>query len=140
MELTIGDRIDKIKSYKGLNYSKLGKILGYSDVQMGNICKNKSLPKVDIINKIKENFPEINLEWVLFGKSEMIKSSKVNVKKDATNDFDSDTILTLLELLFFHEDDLKEKSPMYKKWAQRKELRAYNDGAEAMKNKLQGIE
>jgi hypothetical protein len=122
--------------YKGISVNAFEKSIDTRST-IGKAIANNSNLRSDILAKIIEVYKDINPKWLLSGKGEMLQKG-VTTKNVVTNDFDADTILTLLELLFFHEKELIEKYPMYAKWAQRKELRAYNDGAEAMKNKLEG--
>lgn len=122
--------------YKGISVNAFEKSIDTRST-IGKAIANNSNLRSDILAKIIEVYNDINPKWLLSGKGEMLQKG-VTTKNVATNDFDADTILTLLELLFFHEKELIEKYPMYAKWSQRKELRAYNDGAEAMKNKLEG--
>lgn len=67
--MKIGDRINKIMTNKGLNYNSLSKITGYSDVQVRRICLNESVPKVDFIQHICSLFPDVDVEWLITGKS-----------------------------------------------------------------------
>ena len=58
--------------YKSLNYSKLGKILGYSDVQVRKIILNRSIPRVDFIQSLIRIEPKLNSHWLLTGEGSML--------------------------------------------------------------------
>jgi transcriptional regulator with XRE-family HTH domain len=132
---SIGERIDYVKNQKGLSYSKLAELIGdiTGDAVRKGIQRNNL--KAVYINILADKL-RINKEWLNTGKGSVFASEKP--EKVENSDITTDEVLRLLELLFFYEKELIEKYPMYAKWSQRKELRAYNDGAEAMKNKLEG--
>lgn len=71
----IGQRLKSIMDYKRLNYSKLGRELGYSDVQIGKIVKGDSIPKYDFIQSLYRFVPNLNLDWLLTGSGSMLKES-----------------------------------------------------------------
>lgn len=73
-------------SYKNLNYSSFGKLLGYSDVAISKIITGKNKPKFDLLNSILTKIPEINPEWLLTGKGEMLRGGSGYEVVPLTND------------------------------------------------------
>ena len=83
--MLIGDRINKIMLEKGLNFSSFSKRLDISDVQIRNIALNKSIPKVDLIQKLVSLY-DIDVNWLITGEE----------KKTSINELGKDVILDYL--------------------------------------------
>jgi hypothetical protein len=56
-----------------MSQSQFEKIVGLSNGYVNNIQESISPSKLSLI---LENFPELNLEWLLVGKGEMLKSTQ----------------------------------------------------------------
>lgn len=65
------DRIEYIMQNKGLTPSQFAKIIGIKQASLSHILTGRNNPSLDVIMKINQTFPEINLEWLLYGKGEM---------------------------------------------------------------------
>lgn len=74
MEEKIGDRIGEIIKSKGLNFRSLSNIIPYTDVQIGRIIKNESIPKVEFIQHLCNNFPDVDIHWLITGEKKEIPS------------------------------------------------------------------
>jgi len=72
--LGVLDRLDKIRKDRHLNKSQFEIVLGKSTGYMNTLNKNNSLPGIDVLIKISDNYPEYNMNWVLKGEGEMLKS------------------------------------------------------------------
>jgi len=60
------------------SYKELGKQLGVSEQTIYKYINGKSLPGIDVILKVKQMIPEINLNWLLVGEGEMyVKPQKI---------------------------------------------------------------
>ncbi|MDA7777954.1 helix-turn-helix domain-containing protein [Flavobacteriaceae bacterium] len=87
-------RIQEILNYSGLRRNTLAKTLGYTNSAIFyQIEVGRNGISSNLANRICEKFPEINHNWILTGKGQMLKSSEVN--------FDH-TILDRLKLLENH--------------------------------------
>lgn len=63
-----------IRKNQDLKKAEFEKIIGKSSGYIG-VLKNKAgIPGADVLIKIAENFPSINLHWLLTGEGEMLKS------------------------------------------------------------------
>lgn len=73
------ERLMQIVDYKG--FSTLNnfaiKALGYSSSEKLNRLKSENnKPSINIIQDISNKFEDINIEWLLFGKGEMLKGEQ----------------------------------------------------------------
>lgn len=64
-------RIEKIREHYNLSNSELESKLGYSNGAFGKALKSDSSVKDDIIRKVLEVFPNVNVRWLILGEGEM---------------------------------------------------------------------
>ena len=68
------DRIAHIMRAKNLKASDFAELLGIQPSGISHILSGRNQPSLDFVKKIKENFPEYNLDWIIFGKGPMTTS------------------------------------------------------------------
>lgn len=68
------DRIYKYIEYKRINASKLEKTIGLSNGYLGKQLKRNADIGESILNKILENCPEINPQWLMTGVGQMLRA------------------------------------------------------------------
>lgn len=77
MPLSVGERLVKFLDYKKLSIADLTKALGYQN-NSGKIYRivqeKDAAPGYDTISDIAKKYPELNIEWWLFGRGDMLKS------------------------------------------------------------------
>lgn len=61
------DRIAHIMRAKNLKASDFAALLGIQPSAISHILSGRNQPSLDLVKKIKENFPEYNLDWIIFG-------------------------------------------------------------------------
>ena len=61
------DRIAHIMRAKNLKASDFAALLGIQPSGISHILSGRNQPSLDFIKKIKETFPEYNLDWIIFG-------------------------------------------------------------------------
>lgn len=61
------DRIAHIMRAKNLKASDFATLLGIQPSGISHILSGRNQPSLDFVKKIKENFPEYNLDWIIFG-------------------------------------------------------------------------
>lgn len=66
------DRIAEIISYKGLTASKFADIIDIQRSRISHIMSGRNNPSIEVVTHIVEKFPEINLNWLMTGKGEML--------------------------------------------------------------------
>ena len=72
------ERILQFIDYKGFSKSKFYRETGLSN----GILDKKSGLTLDSIEKIYSKYPEINIEWLLTGKGEMLKTFAQNIAQN----------------------------------------------------------
>lgn len=61
------DRIAHIMRAKNLKASDFAALLGIQPSGISHILSGRNQPSLEFVKKIKETFPEYNLDWIIFG-------------------------------------------------------------------------
>ncbi|MCF8381097.1 MAG: helix-turn-helix domain-containing protein [Bacteroidales bacterium] len=70
------DRLQSILSYYQLNSSKLAEIIDVQRSGISHILSGRNNPSYDFLIRILDAFPEINANWLLTGKGNMINGEE----------------------------------------------------------------
>ncbi len=62
--------------------SQFAKIIGIKQAALSHILTGKNNPSLDVIMKINQAYPNVNLEWLLYGKGELGSVENNNVPTD----------------------------------------------------------
>ena len=62
------DRIAHIIRAKNLTAAEFAMQLGIQPSNISHLLAGRNNPSLDFVKKLKETFPEYNLEWIIFGK------------------------------------------------------------------------
>jgi len=68
------DRILLILQIKNLSSSKFAEEIGVQRSGISHIISGRNKPSLEFVQKLLNRFPDINAEWLISGKGEMIKS------------------------------------------------------------------
>jgi transcriptional regulator with XRE-family HTH domain len=86
------ERVKKIIERKGSNSSQFAEEIGVQRSSISHILSGRNKPSLDFILKILEHFPDIDTNWLLFGKGQMLKEydlfSNVNETKETSESHD----------------------------------------------------
>ena len=75
MEYTeMKDRIAHIIRAKNLTAAEFALRLGIQPSNISHLLSGRNNPSLDFVKKLKETFPEYNLDWIVFGKGPMTVS------------------------------------------------------------------
>ena len=75
MEMTdMKDRIAHIIRAKNLTAAEFALRLGIQPSNVSHLLAGRNNPSLEFVKKLKETFPEYNLEWIVFGKGPMTVS------------------------------------------------------------------
>jgi len=86
--LSILDRLEEIRINERLNKKEFEGIIGKSSGYIGTLKKNKGVPGSDVIIKVSENFANYNMDWVISGRGDMLKSeNNPSLANDEQDDY-----------------------------------------------------
>ncbi len=75
------DRIEHIIRAKNLTATEFAEKLGVQPSGISHVLSGRNNPSLDFVKRLKETFPEYNLDWIIFGTGPMT-SSEVFVAHD----------------------------------------------------------
>lgn len=73
------DRIAHIMRAKNLKASDFAALLGIQPSAISHILSGRNQPSLEFVKKIKENFPEYNLDWIVFGTGPITTSDPFHI-------------------------------------------------------------
>jgi transcriptional regulator with XRE-family HTH domain len=66
------ERILEILKFKNLSPAQFADLIGVQRSGISHLISGRNKPSLDFLQKILKTFPEINTDWMLFGKGEML--------------------------------------------------------------------
>ena len=69
------DRIVKIMERERMGQAQFASAIGIQRAAMSHIISGRNNPSLDVMLKILHRYPQLNPDWLLFGKGEMLRSS-----------------------------------------------------------------
>ena len=91
---TLIDRVKAIIEQKDLNPSYFADQIGISRSSMNHILNGRNNPSLDVMTKILEKYPDINSDWLLFGKEPRFRSERPIIQ---TSLFDKNVVESVHE-------------------------------------------
>ncbi len=79
------ERIIQVMEREGLNSSKFAEEIGIQRAAMSHIINGRNNPSLDVITRILQTFPDVNSDWLLFGKGNMYKEKMFGTPDLFTN-------------------------------------------------------
>ena len=111
-------RLEIILEYYGLSASGFADKIGVQRSSLSHLLSGRNKPSLDLILKIVQNFPDVDLYWILNGKGNFPKLENSNSKKlDTTTPFpknETDNINFQKSPNLFSEQ-VAEKNPIFEK-------------------------
>lgn len=75
------ERFKKILEHYRISPSQLAEKVDVQRSNISHILSERNKPSLDLIQKILTTFPDLESDWLLFGKGEMLKQKEVKEKK-----------------------------------------------------------
>ena len=69
------DRIRQIMESQHMTQQVFANYIGTTPATLSGIFNDRTRPTINIIESIKKKFPDISLEWLMFGQGDMFKPS-----------------------------------------------------------------
>ncbi|MFJ1323581.1 hypothetical protein ACILDT_11260 [Capnocytophaga canis] len=79
------ERLDNFMIFKGLNDNKMTIETGISNGLIGKARKKGGGISLENISKILNTYSELNAEWLITGKGEMLKNNEQNITQNGNN-------------------------------------------------------
>ena len=70
------DRVKKIMDHYGLSNARLAQVLNINASSISHILNGRNKPGLDFLQGILKNFHEVDAEWLILGRGEMIRDVK----------------------------------------------------------------
>lgn len=77
--MNLNERISEIINYSKLSASEFADEIEVQRSNISHITSGRNKPSLDFLVKIKERFPELQWDWLIFGQGEMIKKPEEEV-------------------------------------------------------------
>jgi len=79
------DRIAHIMRAKNLKASDFATLLGIQPSGISHILSGRNQPSLEFVKKIKETFPEYNLDWIILGSGPITTSEPIQIKPNESS-------------------------------------------------------
>ena len=73
-------RIKKFIDAQNLSSSAFANEIGVQRSSVSHVLSGRNKPSLDFVIKIKERYPDVNLDWLLSGKGGMISSKRIETE------------------------------------------------------------
>lgn len=71
--MSLNERISEVIAYSGLTSSEFADEIDVQRSNISHITSGRNKPSLDFIIKIKERFPDLDWDWLIAGKGEMLQ-------------------------------------------------------------------
>ncbi len=75
----MNDRIKKIMQFYNMSATQFASEIGIQRSALSHIMSGRNKPSLDFMIKLKTRFDEINSDWLLFGKGNMLEQAEKNM-------------------------------------------------------------
>lgn len=97
--MNLNERITKIIEYSEMSLSEFADEIDVQRSNISHITSGRNKPSLDFLVKIKERFPELQWDWLILGKDEMV------IKKEIEPIVEKSKTPTLPDLFSLIDDD-----------------------------------
>lgn len=91
------ERIAKIIASEGLNSSAFADLIGIQRSNISHILNGRNGPSLELLQKILNNFPQYNTDWLVMGRGEIYKKPVQTTIFDAIEDNSNDVASNAVE-------------------------------------------
>jgi transcriptional regulator with XRE-family HTH domain len=119
------ERIEKIMEMEQLSASKFADAIGVQRSGISHILSGRNKPSLELINKILEHFEQLNADWLLLGKGEMLQKENTGTVKGSGYSFESNNTEAVVDprqpgikpvriVVFYSDNSFEEYVPRSK--------------------------
>ena len=80
------DRINLLMKAKNVTAKQFAEEIGIQPSGMSHILSGRNNPSLDFVMKVVKRWPEVNINWLMFGKGEMYATVPLNVAEHPTSE------------------------------------------------------
>ncbi len=84
--MSLIERIYQVSDFKNDSIYKISKEIGVSNGYFSKTRQKKGSVSSNIIEKIVNYYPDLNVEWLITGKGEMLKETKMQINSNCNSD------------------------------------------------------
>lgn len=82
------DRIIQIMRQTGLSNAEFAEKIGISTSSLSHIFSGRNNPSLDVVKRIHKSFPEISLNWIMYGEGNMYAADSGRNGDTSLNSYD----------------------------------------------------
>ncbi|PLX08877.1 MAG: transcriptional regulator [Marinilabiliales bacterium] len=83
------DRIKRFIETQNMSASAFANAIGVQRSSVSHILSGRNKPSLDFILRLKNYYPDLNLDWLLFGKGPILSTKKTDVE-NSISEIDND--------------------------------------------------
>lgn len=113
--MNLNDRITKIIEYSTLTSSEFADEIEVQRSNISHISSGRNKPSLDFLIKIKDRFPEVQWDWLIYGTGEMTKTEEEKIVEEKPKPTSLPDLFSLIDDQNFgiteSEDQLQKENP-----------------------------
>ena len=94
----INNRIEKLLIEKGISASEFSKKINVQRSSISHIINGRNKPSLEIVTKICKVYPDVKLDWLIFGKNDESNSPSPTDSKNIQKDYSTNVEKIILLL------------------------------------------
>ena len=106
--MEIKERITKILEYSGFSASEFADEIDVQRSSISHIASGRNKPSLEFVTKIKNRFPELSWDWIIFGTGEMKQIDSPFPLPSQTKENAEPDLITLIDEDYKNEVFLQE--------------------------------
>lgn len=122
-------RLEKILEYYNLSAAAFAVEIDFNRSTISHLLSGRNNPSLEFVMKLYQKFPEVDMDWLLFGKGSFPSTS---IKSEPESEKEKPASVTKKEMDLFSEENLLETNKTVKAPGDKKEIERiiifYEDG------------
>lgn len=106
--MEINERITKILEYSGFSASEFADEIDVQRSSISHIMSGRNKPSLEFVTKIKNKFPELSWDWIIFGTGEMKQTDAPPPISEKQEKITSSNLFTLIDEDYKNEISIQE--------------------------------
>jgi transcriptional regulator with XRE-family HTH domain len=99
-------RLEKILEYYSLTAAAFAEEIDFNRSTISHLLSGRNKPSLEFIMKLYQKFPEVDMDWLLFGKGSFPSTSENNLEK---NQIEKTVVSEMKTMDLFSKENISEK-------------------------------